>query len=89
MSALAAAIPSIDLLDLSDLSVFARLGQRLALFQIGIAAIFSLNLVELALAGAVALIFFFTLGYAVVCVALPALGANRRIRAEKQLDEVQ
>lgn len=84
VSELADEIPSIDLLDLAELRPFARLGQRFALFQIGIAAIFALNIIEFALVGAIALIFAFTLCYAIVCVALPALGANRRIRSEKQ-----
>ena len=84
VSALAEQIPRVDLLDLSALKPFARLGQRFALLQIGVAAIFATNIVEVALGLAIAVIFALTLGTALVFVGLPALGVHRRIRREKE-----
>jgi hypothetical protein len=87
-SELARRIAAINLLDLRPLLPFTRLGLSNALRVVGIAAIFSLLLVDVARYGVMVLIFAaLAVASATAALLLPVRGVHLRIRAAK-LDEL-
>ncbi len=90
-SALARSIAAIDLLDLRPLLPFTRLGLSNALRVVGIAAIFSLFLIDVARYGVMVLLMAgLTVATATTALLLPVRGVHLRIRAAKleELDRV-
>ena len=90
-SALARRITAIDLLDLRTLLPFTRLGLSNALRVVGIAAIFSLLLIEVTRYWAMVLLMAgLTVASATTALLLPVRGVHLRIRAAKlgELDRV-
>ncbi len=88
-SALARRIAAIDLLDLRPLLPFTRLGLSNALRVIGIAAIFSFLLIDVARYGVMVLVMAgITMASATTVLLLPVRGVHLRIRAAK-LEELE